>query len=135
MGESNVFPVSTARNIGPWFDSHLDMGTRTTKTCSSAFYYLYNIRHIRKYLSKECTEKLVHAPVTSRVDYCNSVLYGAPKYQINKLQRVLKASARLVFCESKLPTNLEDNGRQVFLGRCTDPLEFFTFKDPKHFRY
>ena len=38
VGESNVFPLSTARNIGAWFDSHLDMGTHTTKTCSSAFY-------------------------------------------------------------------------------------------------
>ena len=101
VGESNVFPVSTARNIGAWFDSHLDMGTRATKTCSSAFYYLYNIRHIWKYLSKKCTKKPVHAFVTSRVDYCNSVLYGAPKYQTNKLQRVLNASARLIFCESK----------------------------------
>ena len=24
VGESNVFPVSTARNIGAWFDLHLD---------------------------------------------------------------------------------------------------------------
>ena len=95
------FQYLQPRNIGAWFDSHLDMGTRATKTCSSAFYYLYNIRHIRKYLSKKCTKKPVHAFVTIRVDYCNSVLYGAPKYQTNKLQRVLNASARLIFCESK----------------------------------
>ena len=39
---------------------------------------------------------LVHAYITSRVDYCNSLLYGLPNYQLNKLQRVLNASARLV---------------------------------------
>ena len=39
---------------------------------------------------------LVHAFITSRVDYCNSLLYGLPNYQLNKLQRVLNASARLV---------------------------------------
>ena len=39
---------------------------------------------------------IVHAFITSRVDYCNSLLYGLPNYQLNKLQRVLNASARLV---------------------------------------
>ena len=68
-----------------------------TKTCSSAFYYLYNIRHIRKYLSRESTEKLVHAFISSRLDYCNSLLYGIPEYKTMKLQRVTNASARLIY--------------------------------------
>ncbi|CAH3147101.1 unnamed protein product [Porites lobata] len=45
------------------------MSTHVTKTCASAFYYLYNIRHIRKYLSRESTERLVHAFFTSRLDH------------------------------------------------------------------
>ena len=73
------------------------MATHITKTCSSAFYYLYNIRHIKKYLSRESTEKLVHAFISSRLDYCNSLLYGIPEYQTMKLQRVMNASARLIY--------------------------------------
>ena len=34
----------------------------------------------------------------SRVDYCNSLYYGLPDYQLHKLQRVLNSSARLVLC-------------------------------------
>ena len=79
-GQTEVSPVASARNLGTWFDTHLDMGTHITKTCSSAFYYLYNIRHIRKYLSRESTEKLVHAFISSRLDYCNSLLYGIPEF-------------------------------------------------------
>ena len=59
-----------------WLDSNLSMGDHITKTSSAAFYYLYNIRRIRKYLSKECTETLIHAFISSRLDYCNSLLYG-----------------------------------------------------------
>ena len=97
IGQAEVSPVSSVRNLGAWFDSHLDMSTHVTKACASAFYYLYNIRHIRKYLSHESTERLVHAFITSRLDYCNGLLYGAPEYQIKKLQRVMNASARLVY--------------------------------------
>ena len=92
-----VSPVTSASNLGTWFDTHLDMGTHITKTCSSAVYYLYNIRHIRKYLSGESTEKLVHAFISSRLDYYNSLLYGLPEYQTMKLQRVMNASARLKY--------------------------------------
>ena len=66
--------------------------------CSSAFFYLYNIKRIRKYLTSESAAALVHAFITSRVDYCNSLYYGLPDYQLHKLQRVLNSSARLVLC-------------------------------------
>jgi len=39
---------------------------------------------------------LVHAFITSRVDYCNAVLAGSPKSTTDTLQRVLNAAARLV---------------------------------------
>ena len=72
------------------------MLSHINKTCSSAFYHLYNIRRIRKYLSRESTECLVHAFVTSNLDYCNSLLYGLPSTHISKLQRVQNTAARLV---------------------------------------
>ena len=45
----------------------------------------------------ESTKTLVHAFVTSHLDYCNSLLFGVPKYQIDRLQKVLNAAARLIF--------------------------------------
>ena len=105
IGQTEVSPVASARNLGTWFDTHLDMGTHITKTCSSAFYYLYNIRHIRKYLSRESTEKLVHAFISSRLDYCYSLLYGIPEYQTTKLQRVMNASSRHILCAQVLSYN------------------------------
>ena len=71
-------------------DSHIN------QVCKTAFYHIHNIRRISKYLSQESLKTLVHAFVTSRLDYCNSLLYGLPKYHISKLQRVQNAAARLV---------------------------------------
>ena len=71
------------------------------KTSASAFYYLYNVRRIRKYLSVKVTESLVHALVTSRIDHCNSLLFGLPDCQLNKLRRVLNAAARLIYMAPK----------------------------------
>lgn len=56
--------------------------------CKTAFYYLYNIRRIRKFLNSECTKIIFNAFVTSRLDFCNSLLYGLPNNQLRKLQRV-----------------------------------------------
>ena len=67
-----------------------------TSVCKSAFFHLHNIRRIKSYLSRENLPTLVHAFITSRPDYCNSLLYGLPKEQIAKLQRVKNAATRLV---------------------------------------
>ena len=101
VGEVDVIPVHSAKNLGSCFDSHMNMATHITKISSSALFYLYNFRHIRKYLTNECTEKLIHAFITSRLDYRNSLLYGVPDYHMQKLQRVMNASARLIFCAPK----------------------------------
>ena len=95
VGNTNIYPVPVARNLGSWFDANISMTDHISKICSSSFYYLYNLRRIRKYLSNKSTESLVHAFVSSRLDYCNSFLYGLPNCSIIKLQRVQNACARL----------------------------------------
>lgn len=101
VGDSSITPVSSARSLGAWFDSKLTMAQHITKTCNSATYYVYNLRRIRKYLRQDDIKTLVHALVTSRLDYCNSLLYGIPQYQLNKLQRVQNMCARLICNKTK----------------------------------
>ena len=61
VGDWDIHPVPLARNLGCWFDSRLSIASNITKLCASSFYYTYNIRRIRKYLSQQSTEILVHA--------------------------------------------------------------------------
>ena len=95
VGTATITPVSSARNSGSWFDSKRTLAIHISKTCNSAFCYLFNLRRIRKYLSKNNTKTLVHAFISRRIDYCNSLLYGLPEYQLKKLQRVQNVCARL----------------------------------------
>ena len=48
------------------------------------------------YLSQEVCERLVHAFISSKLDSYNSILYGLPVTELNKLQRVQNAAARLI---------------------------------------
>ena len=96
VGESSTAPSNRVKNLGCWFDGQLKMDTHINSICKTAFYHLYNIRRIRKFLNSECTKILVNAFVTSRLDFCNSLLYGLPNNQLHKLQRVQNAAARLI---------------------------------------
>ncbi len=53
-----------------------------------------NIAKLQNMLSVSDAEKLVHAFMTSRLDYCNALLGGCPASSINKLQIVQNAAAR-----------------------------------------
>ncbi len=51
---------------------------------------------LRNMLSVSDAEKLVHAFMTSRLDYCNALLGGCPASSINKLQIVQNTAARVL---------------------------------------
>ena len=69
--------------------------------CRSASFALYRIGQIRKFLDKKCTEMLVHAFITCRLNQCNSLLYAFPESQIAKLQRIQNSAPRLVSLSRK----------------------------------
>ena len=96
VGDANIAKSDMAVNLGALWDSELNLKSHVEKTCRSALYHLRNIYKIRKCLSKSNTETLVHAYITSRLDYCNSLLIGLPEYLINDLQMVQNAAARLI---------------------------------------
>ena len=72
VGNADIVPHSPVKNLGVWLDSNLSMVEHITKASNAASYHLYNIRRTRKYLSRENTETLIHAFLSSRIDFCNS---------------------------------------------------------------
>ena len=58
---------------------------------------LWRFSAIPHYLSEDVTKKLLCAFLLSRLDYCNSLLSGCPKYLFCKLQKIKNNAARLIF--------------------------------------
>ena len=77
-------------------DNCFCMEQHVKKICSEANYHLRNISKIRKYLTQDSAQILIHAFISSKLDYCNSLLYGIPKYLVCRLQRVQNTAARIV---------------------------------------
>ena len=96
IGGHLVKPGEVVKSIGVLLDKHCSMEQHVTSVCKTAQYHLYNIGRIRKYLSQESTEQLVHAFITSKLDYCNALLCGLPSNLISKLQRIQNIAARIV---------------------------------------
>lgn len=99
MGNSAIMKSSVVRNLGSYIDDKLSINSHINKVCNALSPH---IRRIRKHLSRDSwSETLIHAFVSSRLDYCNSLLYGLPQVQIDKIQRVQNAAARLIFEQPK----------------------------------
>lgn len=95
IGGHLVHPSDVVKSVGVLLDKHASMEQHVTSVCKSSHYHLYNIGRIRKYLSKESTEQLIHAFITSKLDYCNALLCGLPSTLTGRLQRIQNIAARI----------------------------------------
>lgn len=82
-----VSPNPLVRNLSIIMDPTLSFKT--------AFFRLRNIAHLCPILSS-AAEILIRAFITSRLDYCNSILYCLPSSGLRKLQYVQNSVARLL---------------------------------------
>ena len=92
---------SSAKNLGVVIDSFLNMDAFVDSICQSASFHLYNIWRIRDHLDRKTSEKVIHALISSRLDYCNSLLFGISKSSLHKLQLIQNRAARILFNKSK----------------------------------
>ena len=98
IGDISIAPTSSARNIGVIFDSTFQMDAQIGKVCQACFFGLKNNCHVRSHLTLTATRQIVQTLVISRLDYCNPLVQGLPKYQLERLQRVQNAAARVIAC-------------------------------------
>ncbi len=84
-------PISTSViNLGVKMDSHLTFETHVKQLCKTSFFHL-----------SADAEKLVHAFVSSRLDYCNALLIRIPGKSLHKLQCIQNSAARILMMVRK----------------------------------
>ena len=101
VGAATVLPVRSVRDLGIYIDSDLSMLTHVTKTVSSCFAVLRQLRSIRRSVTLPVMQSLVVALVLTRLDYGCATLTGLPNQLLDRLQSVLNAAARLIYSARK----------------------------------
>ena len=91
-----ITPTSCVRDLGVIVDSDLSLVSHVNHLTSTCYNHIRQLRSIRRSLTVETAHELARALIHSRLDYCNGVLAGLPKYQVSRLQSVLRSAARLV---------------------------------------
>ena len=97
VGDQSISPCDDPpKNLGVMFDSTCCLDTHVDRLCRSIKFNLYSVGKIRKYLDGPTAEKIIDATVTSRLDYCSSLLYGAKQSHIDRLQYCQNNAARII---------------------------------------
>ncbi len=71
----SVDSSSSVRNLGVLFDSNLSFDSHVSSICKTAFFHLKNISKLRPMISMSNAEILIHAFMTSMLDYCNALFW------------------------------------------------------------
>lgn len=93
---TNISSTTSLKCLGVILDSKLSLSSHIDYVCRICYLHLRNIYYIKEYLNKASITSLIHAFVTCRLDYCNSLLIGLPKRLTHKLQKVQNSAARLL---------------------------------------
>uniref|UniRef100_A0A3B4GYQ8 Reverse transcriptase domain-containing protein n=1 Tax=Pundamilia nyererei TaxID=303518 RepID=A0A3B4GYQ8_9CICH len=88
--------TDTARNLGVFMDSSLKLDKQVSTVVKTSFHQLCLISKAKPYIPHKDMEKLIHAFITSRLDYCNSLYLGLQSSLLQRLQLVQNAAAHLL---------------------------------------
>ena len=84
------------KNVGVWLDKNMNMNKQVNQIVAHCYKILKDIGRIKKCLRQSHLERIVHAVVSNRLDYCNSIYMNISRCNMYKLQKAQNAAARLV---------------------------------------
>ena len=102
IGDNKFIPVSLeAMNLGFKLDSQLCFSPHISSVVSQSYKQIANIWKIRKFLTVDNLKTVVNSLIVSKLDMCNSLLYGVAESEISRLQKLQNSCARLIFGKKK----------------------------------
>lgn len=91
-----IVPSTCAKNLGVIFDTRLDFTAHISSVRKTCFYHLRRLQCLRYLLTPDHLALLVHAFITSRLDFCNSLFSGITSKNYDRLQSVQSATAKFL---------------------------------------
>jgi len=82
--------------LGVTLDSTLSFDRHVSDIVRSCYFHIRALKHIRPYMSLDTAISVGVCIVATRLDYCNSLLYGTSNRNLDKLQRIQNLLARTV---------------------------------------
>ena len=101
IGGNSLELSKAVKNLGVYIDTDFTMTQQVNNLIRNINFILSNIRRIRHLITTQAASLLVNSLVLSRIDYCNSLLFGTTKENLRKIQLAQNNAARLVFNKSK----------------------------------
>ena len=92
----SIIASTNIRDLGVQLDLAMSMAAHVSRTCRTAYAQLRCISRIRSSLTVSARKTLVHALVTSKLDFGNAALCGINGSLLHRLEMVQRAAARVV---------------------------------------
>ena len=101
MGNAQIPFNQSVKNLGFTLDCHHAMNAHVTNIARTCCFELRRLASICRFLTSTATATLVSAFVLSKIDYCNSLLFGSTHDVTSHLQRIQNYAARVILCLPK----------------------------------
>ena len=86
----------SVKNLGFALDCHFTMNAHVCNIARTCYFELRHLASIHRFLTSTATVTLVNAFVLSKIDYCNSLLFGSTHDMTSHLQRIQNYAARVM---------------------------------------
>ena len=110
IGNCKIPFKQSVRHLGFTFDCHLTMNAHVSNIARTCYFELRRLASIRRFLTSTATATLVSTFALSRIDYCNSLLFGSTHDVTSHMQRIQNYAARVILRlpkSSSITTNLK----------------------------
>ena len=96
IGNAQIPSKQSEKNLGLTLDCHRTINAHVTNIAQTCYIELCRLASIRRFLTSTATATLVSAFVLSRIDYCNTLLFGSTHDVTSYLQRIQNYAARVI---------------------------------------
>ena len=98
MGNAQISFKHSVKNLGITLSCHLAMNAHVTNIVRTCYIELRRLASICRFVTNTATAAHLSAFALSRIDYCNSLLFGSTHDVTSNLQRIQNYATRVTLC-------------------------------------